>query len=398
MTPNLIGKILALCFWGLFLLVGAELASRYVLFPQYTAMLPDMYFKHPDLGHFNKPNIEVRRYSPMNWDTVNHTNALGLRGLNENLENELAGIWVAGSSNTFGGYVEDDQLFAAQLNKRGYWAANLASENHFPADQAMVIRYLGDLGYRPRAVILSLPMFHAVQDYSGKYDVLTRPLKAIVPEAGPADNRPRTRLLDALDRFSDTIPRSMQSVRARLLKSSALYGYLKVGIMGIPALRQWTLDTGLRTDVDIVYNFSLDLMRPLGADNPQYGKIESTLDFVAAVRDMVRDRFDVPFGIVLTPTPHQIHPETFQRYVSHFGLEYQDLDPTRLADALMAGLEKRNVPVLDTVALLRAANTERLTFPDDGHLNARGHAIVGNGIADWLASGMGTGQTIEKDR
>ena len=48
----------------------------------------------------------------------------------QNLEREIAGVWVAGSSNTFGGSVEDDEVFAARMTIHGYPAANLASEGH----------------------------------------------------------------------------------------------------------------------------------------------------------------------------------------------------------------------------------------------------------------------------
>jgi len=100
------GRILKIFVWAALIFGGLELAARQFLFPEYTAMLPDMYAEHPVLGHYNKPNLSVRRFNPMNYDVVNHTNALGMRGLEKNREKELVGIWIAGGSNTFGAYVK----------------------------------------------------------------------------------------------------------------------------------------------------------------------------------------------------------------------------------------------------------------------------------------------------
>lgn len=388
MTSPRISKLIAASVWGLLLLSGAEMASRIFLFPEYTAMLPDMYVRHPVLDHYNKPNLEVRRFNPMNYDVLNHTNSLGMRGLETNLEEELAGYWIAGGSNTFGGYVEDDETYVRIVNKNGHPAANLSSEGHSIIQQSLLIRHLGNLGYRPQAVILAPPIFHSIRDYTKDRNALTRPIENVALVTQENANRPRDRWLAAVAQLWEGVPASLQSIRARLLTSSALYGYLKVGIMGIPALRKWTLETGLRADVDLVYNFDLDLLRPFDGDNPATADIESTADFIAAIADMVYKRFDVPFAVVLLATPHQIDPKSFSRFVNHLGLQGQDLDPARLIITLKAALEKRHVPVLDTLPMLRAANGDRLTFPDDGHLNAKGHAIVGKAVTGWLKAGM----------
>ena len=104
------------------------------------------------------------------------------------------------------------------------------------------------------------------------------------------------------------LPNDFQAIRARLLKR-ALYGWFKVGIVGVPELRDWTLRAGLRNDLDFVQNFDLKLLRPLTDDNPAHGEIVSTADFVAAVSKMVKEMFDVPFGVVILPAHHQLHPK-----------------------------------------------------------------------------------------
>lgn len=377
-------KTLKLLIWGILFLGGLELTARYVLFPQYVAMLPDMYERKPGIGHYNRPNMTVRRYNPMNYDVVNRTNSLGMRGLEKNMERELAGVWVIGSSNTFGGYVEDEEVYAHRLKQHGIWAANLASEGHTMQLQAAVARSIGARGYRPRAVVLSLTMYLAISDFSTQYGYLTGPLS----EETTAVSVPTARenLASASRNLQNAIPTNFKAVRARLLRSSALYGWLKVGIMGIPSLRDWTLRNGLRADIDMVRNFDLNLLRPLERGNPAVKNIRSTADFVAAIGKMVRDTFGVPFGVVILPARNQLYPESFQRFAQHYSLQDQDLDPERSIRALEKALLDRGIDTLNTLPALRKSGHPALTFPDDGHLTAPAHGIVAAELAAWLKS------------
>lgn len=364
----------------------AELIFRTVIFPNYTAMMPDIFVPHRVFGHYNKPNITVRRFSPMNYDVTNRTNSMGFRGREENLSRELRGIWIGGSSNTFGGGVEDADVFSARLKSFGFDAANISSEGHNLPNQVMVLRHLVESGYRPKAVVIGLPMVHAIRDYSEAYGAFTRPLG----DTGDVNATP-VALSSAMQAFGtglaglwDSVPKSFTSVRARLIKNSAIYGWLKVGIMGVPSLRHLTLRLGLRADLDLVYKGELDLLRPSRSNGDADRLMESTADYISAIRDLIRDRLGVPFGVVFLPNHHQIYPDRFRRYVAHFGLEGEELDPARPLNALHDRLAAKSIPVLDTLPFLRAANDQMLIFPDDAHLNAEGHAIVAKAIAQWL--------------
>lgn len=384
-------RILKLLLWAAFVAGALELSARLFLFPQYTAMLPDMYWQHPVLGHYNKPNLAVRRFNPMNYDVINHTNSLGMRGRENDRDRELAGVWIAGGSNTFGGYVPDDDVFAAGLKRYEIWAANLASEGHSIASQAAMLRVLAREGYRPRSVVLVLSMYFAIRDYSADFPVLTEPLAGSLSAAPVSIKTARQNLIAGMTDTRDALPSNFQAIRARLLKSSALYGWFKVGIMGLPALRGWTLRAGLRSDLDFVQNFDLNLLRPLTDENPARQKIESTADYVAAVSRLVKETFDVPFGVMILPAHHQLHPESFARYVAHYGLAGQDLKPLRALTALKTALERRDISLVDTFPALRDSGIARLTFPDDGHLTAEAHRIVARVLANWLKNDMRSG-------
>lgn len=384
----MIGRVLKYLVWITLIVGGLELAARHVLFPQYTAMLPDMYWQHPVLGHYNKPDLTVRRYSPMNYDVINRTNAIGMRGREENREKELAGIWVAGRSNTFGGYVEDDEVFPAALRRLGISAANLASEGHGISHQTAMMRMLWNEGYRPKAVVLVLTMYTAIADHSRGLREIGLPVvdNTIVSSAKVPTARENLRLA-VLD-FEQALPTRLQALRARLLRSSALYGWFKVGIMGIPALRGWTLRNGLRNDLDLIQNFDLALLRPLTAGDAAREKIVSTANYVAAIRTMVEDKFGVPFGVLLLPAHHQLHPASFRRFLDHHGLGDEDLDPLRPLSALNRELRERGVKTLDAYPALRDSGIPRLTFPDDGHLVAPAHAVIAELLARWLRDSM----------
>jgi hypothetical protein len=372
----------------LFVLGCAELAFRTIIFPEYKAMMPDRFVQRSGFVYSNKPNSETRRYNPMNYDVMVRTNSMGFRGLEENLKDGLAGYWIAGGSNAFGAYIEDNEVFSARLQQQGYPTANVAVDGHEVADQILILRDLIERGYRPRGVLLTLTALNSLRDYTARMAVMTQKLGGDFQENTAPAPRPRERLMAAALSLWQQIPRSFQSVRGRLIKSSALYGWLKVGIMGIPALRAMTLRWGLRADLDLVHSGSLDIFRPLSPQNPDWPRILSTTELISQLADLVHEKFGVPFGVVLLPTHHQIYPEKFQRYVNQNGLQNEDLDPLRPLLAMETELKRRGVPVLNTLPVLKRSATARLTFPDDGHLIPEGHAIVASAVIDWLDGGM----------
>lgn len=385
-NPERLSKILRVCFGALFVLGCTELAFRTIIFPEYSAMMPDRFIQRPGFVYGNKPNSEIRRYNPMNYDVTVHTNSLGFRGHEENLKEDISGYWIAGGSNTFGAYVEDDEVFVEKLKVYGYPAFNLATDGHDIADQTLVLRDMIERGYKPKGVLISLYALNALQDYTSKMSVLTQPLGEY--SLPTEKHTSRDKLSEATVALWQHFPRTLQSIRSRLIKSSAIYGWVKVGIMGIPALRSWTLSVGLRADLDLVHPGKLDILRPLNDDNPERIRITSTANLVSEIRDLVQEKLGVPFGIVLLPTHHQLYPEKFARYVRHHKLVQQDLDPKRPLAAIQAELEKLGIAVLNTLPILNERATSRLTFADDGHLNPEGHAIVAEAIADWLNRGV----------
>jgi hypothetical protein len=368
--------------------VGAavELLFRLALFPGWRDLHHDMYVPHPVFEHYSRPNLDIRRLNPGNWDVRVHTNARGMRGREADREAELAGLWVVGDSNAFGGYLDDGEVFAARLAGHGLRAANLSSEGHDLLRQSRVLRSLAAEGRRPRAVVAAVTLYHGIKPYRTDMAELDQPLpevKASAPAGGAA-----TALGRGIGRLLDSWPRDLFAVRVFLGSNSAAYGWLKSGIMGIPALREWTLARGLRADLDMIYPFGLDLLRPLTADNPRLDDVRATADLLARLSGLVRRDLGAPFAVVLLPAHHQIYPAAFARWRTANGFAGEDLDPLRPLAALQTELTARGVPTLATLDALRASPW-RVTFPDDGHLNAAGHRIVAEALAGWLPGALG---------
>jgi len=363
-----------------------EIIFRVFVFPEWKSVSLATFVKHPFYGTFQKPNQVVRRFNPPNYDVVNRTNSLGFRDREEGFERDLSGIWSAGASNSYGGFVEDDQIYSALLQAQGYLTANLSSEGHRIDKQVRVIRHLASQGHRPRAVLVEMTLNNALGDYTQALKELAQPL----PEPGVAETEKQAPtasvlLMDKLRSLRGLASVSWIGVKAKLINNSAFYCWLKVGINSVPWLRGWTLKVGLRADVAFADPAAPDLMEDIPG-NPNEKLIDSTAEYAAAIQSWVGDNVDVPFAIVLIPSHHHLNKERFRRYREHLGRKEGELDPTRIHRRLLGELKKRNVMVLDMEPVLMANSDRMLSFPDDGHMNAAAHALVAREIFRRLPS------------
>lgn len=386
---GLVGRLLLLGMVAFLGLAVAESLFRYVVFPEYRALQQTVMTHHPVIGHFNRPDLEIRRYSPLNYDVINHTNSLGFRGLEEDMPKELAGVWILGDSNTFGAGVADDETYVDRQKTHGYWAANLSSEGLALEQQLLTLRHFRQLGYRPRAVLITLSLNSRIMDYGPYLDYFTKPLSGDGENAGGPGKTARATLLEQVDTLKELVPTDFMALRSRLIKSSAIYGWLKVGIMGVPALREWTKDVGLRADLDMQVKGSLDLRRPFDAGNPKLPLLRSTADFVGRFADYVREEVGVPFGVLVFPTYHQIYPEKFGAYLKREGITEEGLDPQNSRIAVLKALRERGIAALDVKSVFDYSGIGEVTFPDDAHPNAEALGALSKATAAFLGRELG---------
>ena len=368
-----------------------EVFFRTIGFTEWTALHGVSFIDHEIYGTFQKSNLKIRRYNPKNYDVINTTNSMGFRDREENFVNrDLRGIWLAGGSNSYGGYVTDDEPFSAQIEKFGYAGANLASESHFADSQAKVIRHLVAQGHKPRAIVLELTFNNALRDMRPFLNDFEQPINYSVSASAPtvAAKTARRRLFDKLSRTVESASPTWLGIKARLINNSAVYGWMKVGINNNPTLRELTLKLGLRANVNLVRNAPVQVMRQM-ADNPSDVLFNSTTEFIAKLQHWIGKNLGVPFGVVLIPNFRQLYPDRFKDFVEYYGYQDLNLDPALPLRRLKAKLNEAGVKTLDVTQALSSSAADGLMFPDDGHMNARGHEIVASALSDWLESSLG---------
>ena len=373
---------------GLFFLYRVKSFFRLFIFPEWRAVNQARFVKHPVYGTFQKPNLRVRRLNPPNYDVINRTNALGFRDREAGFEQDLAGIWWAGASNSFGGFVQDNEVAAARLQARGWPVANLASEGHRLPNQLKVMKHLYGLGHRPRAILIEMTLTNALADHARHMEQIPKPLAEIAKS--PKDlARPGARQVFAgqIRRFADQAEVSWIGIKSRFLNNNAIYSWLKVGVNSIPVLHELTLNVGLRSDVALASSTPVGLLRR-GGQTPHDNLITSTADYVAALQIWLEKNMGAKTGFILIPSHHQMNAAYFKRYTDHLGVDAKTLDVSRPYRRLLQELGKRGVPVLGMEKPMKASK-DFLSFPDDGHLNALGHDILAREAAGWLQKKFG---------
>lgn len=376
---------------GAILLLAAlallELTVRVAVFPEWRALSHVGFVRHPVFGHMTQPNAALRQISPPDWDVINHTNSRGFRDRETGFVDDLRGLWMAGDSNTFARGVADDQTFASRLQARGYANANLAVEGHSIVAQTKVLQSLASEGYRPRAVVLVMSLNNAIQDR--RPDIETFEAPPVREGSAPVDTlTARGLLLEKLGELDAAREASLESIKTRLIRNSALYCWLKTALGRFPALRAMAIRSGLKADVDFVHAGPLDLLSPQ-QPNASDILISSTAEYLAKLNHWVRRDLGVPFGVVLLPSHHHLYPVRFARYVDRFGYAGLGLDPRRPLRELEAGLKSRGVTVLDPTFALESASDPQLIFLEDAHYNAKAHGVLTEAIMAWLQSELG---------
>ena len=366
------------------MLAVLELAFRLVVFPDWRIVSQVRFETHPIYNTFQKPNLQVRRYNPPNYDVINRTNSQGFRDREEGFRDDLNSLWISGMSNSYGGFVEDSETFAQVLqDKYGYRNALLASEGHVLSNQVSVMRHLHYQGYRPSLVVLELTLNNVLRGYADGRDALKKPF--FVPETGSVVGSERA--LEGLLRRMETLWTRLLSidfigVKLRLIKNSAFYAWVKVGINANPRLRNYTLQAGLRADPALSDSIPIEMLssKPNAERDRLIGELA---DYTAQIDGWVHTTLKADFAVVLLPSKHQMNPDWFARYVASRGHDGAGLDAAAPYRLLKAALEHRGVPVLGMADPVR--NAKRfLNFPDDGHINAVGHALIAEKLAAWL--------------
>ena len=381
------GRIFGWLLYALVAMVAIELCFRLIVFPDWRIVSQVPFKVHPIYGTFQKSNLNVRRYNPPNYDVINRTNSRGFRDREQGFAADLNSIWTSGLSNSYGGFVEDTAIYAKVLEDRfGYRNALLASEGHTLSNQVSVMRHLHQQGYKPGIVVLELTLDNVLRSYQESIEILKSPVQISKSvDSAQASERPPANLVRRVRKiYSDLVHLDFISIKSRFINNSAVYAWLKVGVNAIPAFRAYTLRLGLRADAAVSESVPIDMLETDGAGAHDY-LITELADYTALIGGWVRANLGADFAVILIPSSRQLNADWFARYVRAKGVSGRKLDPARPYRLLKSALKDRHVPVLGMAEPLQNAS-QFLNFPDDGHLNAEGHAIIARNLARWLAA------------
>ena len=208
-----------------------EIAFSRFVFPDWRIVSRVPFRTHPIYNTFQKPNLEIRRYNPPNYDVINRTNSLGFRDREKGFTKDLNSIWISGLSNSYAGFVADEKGYSRVLQDRyGHKNALLASEGHVLPNQVAVMRHLHSQGYKPETVILELTLNNVLRSYADGMAALEKPL--FVPKMIAA-TKTSERALDGLTRRAWTVWTRLLSIdfigaKLRLINNSAIYAWANV--------------------------------------------------------------------------------------------------------------------------------------------------------------------------
>ncbi len=233
-------------------------------------------------------------------------------------------------------------------------------------------------------VVLELTLNNVLRGYADGVAALKEPF--FVPESAGAAVASE-QALEAVLRHVKTLWTRLLSidfigVKLRLINNSALYAWAKVGVNANPGLRKFTLRAGLRADPALSDNVPLEMLsaKPNAARDRL---IRELADYTALIGGWVHTTLKAEFAVILLPSKHHMNPDWFARYVASRGHDGAGLDAAMPYRLLKAALEQRDVPVLGMAGPVRDAK-RFLNFPDDGHINAVGHALIAEELATWL--------------
>ncbi len=367
-----------------FALFGSfEIVVRTVLFPEWRDLSPKAIGNNPYFGNFTLPNLNIRRFSPANYDVFNTTNRFGFRDRDAEFDQDLNQTWVFGDSNTFGMGVEDNLVFTALLDKIGLPTANLAGLGGDLSRDNRILDKLTELGYRPKTVLAVLSMNEHLQEYG----TVAPPPPGGEPESEPAEfnaELPADRLMNKIGNLLRPRVFSFLGLKSLLLRNIASYGYIKTHLVSIPITRDWLRSKGFVQDVDLVNRGPAELVKINRREHVD-GLAQSTADRLLAMKNKVARAFGSRFAVVLLPTHHHLYPVRFATYLKTFGLDPKTHDAAQPYVLFTKALHERGITTIDALDALRATGDPQLIFYNDAHFNATGHKLIADALGAWIS-------------
>jgi hypothetical protein len=326
------------------------------------------------LGFSLRPGVRVR-HADRDFSVSVAVNALGMRGPERSASRPAgtARILLLGDSFSFGWGVEQDETFAARLERVltervGPVEVLSAAVPGWSTDQHYIYLRTRGLALEPDLILLA----------TGENDLTELSLNRLTlgDDRLPVRVEPMWRMIDATGRMRylgsgrAALPRAPWPGETWLQDHSLLYHWLRFRLAkasaavavrrALPSAPGW-----LSSDPDLaIGRVSPDDLQRALAVSPGF-RLRYCLFLVEAMEREARAR-GIPLRILL---------------VAHSG-------ETRPADPVLAGLHTacaaRGGACFDSARVISAAETAQFTFAHDSHWNREGHRRVGEALATWL--------------
>jgi lysophospholipase L1-like esterase len=380
----LLGNLAVLAALLLLCALGGELWLRSVAQPRDGAVLGDGRTKwrfnpyQPDgvLGYVHRPDWETVHATDEFQVTV-HTNALGLRGAPARAEKEPGTyrILVIGDSFAFGFGVADDETFPAVLGRTlapppGFRRVEVlnAGVAGWSADQYWLFLQTRGFALAPDLVLLALTendpgdlAWNRLELGAGGLPVRAQPTRRMIDQSG------RMRYLEG---GPLALPSLSFPGQAWLADHSQLYHWLRFRIAKLWIARKLRgEERRLRAEAGTPPGGPIEDLAPGALQRALWSGPEFQIRYhrhlVAAIRKACAERGVALATLLVVFRPGQAAPES----------------AAALAEDCAA--DRRCVP---SSALLAGHDEAEIFFAEDGHWRARGHALVAEGLARWLAA------------
>ncbi|MFH1850509.1 MAG: hypothetical protein ABH879_10115 [archaeon] len=356
---------------------AAMLISALILEAFFTLFLPqradfDYRCFDEDLGWRYKPsqNITFRNYRDLDQKpeyTVFETNSAGFRDDETPVERPAGEkrIMVLGDSSVAGLAVEKDERFTEVLEEelgRAGLKANVlnAGIHEYGSYQEMAYYLTEGIRYDPGIVILG---FYAENDLF--------------------DNCDESRGISFADEGGVLVPQITKKKQ-----EPAIQGFFRRSQV-FSFLVRLSYQPGIRK---IIGRFGL--VKTSGEDLESLYKTDESEGMSLCMNETIENIYlfsrtlemqGTGFILMIIEDKKQMDPAEFGKYIRELGLAPGEVDPLKI-NRRFGALKERGVLVLDLYDVLKEYEDKNFYFTYDHHWNSRAHGIVGQALAEFIAS------------
>jgi hypothetical protein len=336
------GRLLALII-GMVLFLGVSEIALRLTFPSWDEF-GTRFFKvvsEPGYGTFLLGIPGFNGYfSQNNGDFRAHLliNQAGLRN-NEPVQSADNRIWIIGDSMAFGWGVDREKIYTAKLRDySGLPTYNVASPGtDLCGYQGLLARMPNNI--KPKAMVLGLILENDIMNYDC-----------------------RQRAEQQIDNPTELNVEHFNFNKQWFTNHSALYNVLTSSLKQVPAINTFLVTIGLSKNSHGYRRFV--------NDNVFEESVTATIKEIISLQKMLPP--EVPFVVLVA--------------ASRFEIRTDDPFYRKLRLAILAKLEKRGIPYIDTLVPLKEAGFDATHFAHDGHWGPLGHDIAGKVLARWFES------------